>query len=1018
MFHNLKPRLARLFLAKAPSHDLPPEWFSAQWYLQQYPDVAVAGMNPWQHYSRFGKEEGRLPAPNRALGLGHALWRGAHDVMLPALEALLKASDATSYEQQLARWELARWYAWQQNWERVVAILEPAHTLPSLSENPLGPLLLRLEALCRLIRQAPENPAQGWSAMLQRTVEQLELGGKAHTDIVLAKANAQLVLAGVQGDQRRLQLLNGLFAQHFSERLRLQDGSRPLTLNNLVTTKADQSAFNTQQKGSQLPLVSVIVPVYNAANTLPAVLRSLYAQSWPKVELLLVDDASTDNSAEVIKAFQVECPSHIQQRLIQHDKNRGAYASRNTALAVAKGDFITVHDSDDWSHPQKLEQQAQVLLGHDPSKQKAQSSPEKPLACLSYWVRVTDELLFHRWRLDEYGWVYPNISSLMFRREVFAQIGFWDLVRVNADTEYRERIEAAFGKQAVVEVLPGVPLSFGLADAGSLSQRAATHLVTQFSGVRNDYMQAARAWHACAQGSSGLYLVQNPALRPFVAPAAMVRGVDSDAGVAPGQGAPKDLARVSGWFDSGWYLQRYIGLQRDRIEPFEHFWHAALSQRYDPGPNFSTSGYLRVCPQAAASDNPLAHYLEAPNPAMALPVWQGLKHRAGRPTIMLCGHQAGPTLFGAERSLLDLLDALDQLDCNVLVTLPEALNAGYEQHILSRCAALAVLPYGWWQQGHQPVKATVNHFSRLIKQFGVAAVHANTLVLDEPLRAARQNGVPAFIHVRELPAADPALCELLGSDAAGIFEHAAGLAGVLIANSRHTQDKIQQVLHTSPLQAVPTYVVPNTVAMEPLLAIPELLGAACGPLRVGMLSSNLLKKGLADVELLAEILQQTGAEVELVVIGPETDALRALLARQAAGAVPANITYHGYVSEPAAVLASLGAVINLSHFEESFGRTVLEAMAAARPVVAYDWGALAELIVPGKTGFLAPLGDIKSIARYLNKLAASAPRCRDLGRAGRERAQRQFGTAAMGLALSKAYAQGGLMLELAPEGRL
>jgi len=994
ILRSLKRRLNRLFSAKAPEQALPPEWFDADWYLSQYPDVAAAGMDPWGHYSRFGKAEGRLPAPNRALAMGHALWRGAEDVMLPRLHRLVASPDASLHEQQQARWELARWYAWQKDWARVVKTLAPPHTLPPLPQNPAGPFLLLTEALCRLLMQAGGEPPDHWAVPLRHTLEQLETRAGEQADVVLAKANARLALDGHGSDLQRLTLLNGLFERHALQPLRLQDDSRPLYLDNLAAGSSESRATPDGTTDKSRPLVSVIVPVYNAANTLPTVLRSLYAQTWPNLELLLVDDASTDDSVAVIEAMQPECPGHIHQKLIRHEENQGAYAARNTALALAEGEFITVHDSDDWSHPQKLEKQALALMG------AGGVSEVQAMACLSWWVRVADELLFHHWHLENYGWVYPNMSSLMFRREVVAQLGFWDQVRVNADTEYRERIEAAFGAGAVIEVLPDVALSFGRADEGSLSQHSQTHLITQFVGVRNDYMQAARAWHARAEESADLYLASTPENRPFMAPAELLR--DGQANVATS--SPKDAVRLSGWFDAGWYLQRYIALQKGLMEPFEHFWCSAAEHGYDPGPDFSSSGYMRLCPEATEAENPLAHYCQSPDASKALPVWPGAKYCAGQPTVMLCGHQAGPRLFGAERSLLDVLSALSRLGFNVLVTLPEALNQAYEQQILQECAALAVLPYGWWQEGRRPVAATVRHFSRLIERFDVVAVHANTAVLDEPLRAARQKGIPAMVHVRELPAADPDLCDALGSDAAGIFQHAALLADLLIANSRHTQGTIRQALAHSDHEQTPVAVVPNTLAMAPLLAIPEpSRQLSQGPLRVGMLSSNLPKKGLADAEALASRLKDAKAPVEIVLNGPETEALQALLERQARGKLPANIVYRGYVPNPADALAELEVVLNLSRFQESFGRTVLEAMAAARPVVAYDWGALSELVVPGETGYLVEQGDVDAVAGYVEKLAGSAELRCDLGVAARARAEGCFGASAMEQALSQAY---------------
>jgi glycosyltransferase involved in cell wall biosynthesis len=957
-----------------------PDWFDSAWYLRQYTDVAASGISPWLHYCRYGKREGRLPAQDRAQPLDHMLWRGAYPVAVQRLYRLLDANDLLEHEAINARYALARWYVWQQAWDKVIAVLSPDGK--SLGVSCPQPLLLLLEALCR--RCLSETDAlQHCSSQIDNVIGQLALQFPQNTDTDLARANGLLTTQA--DDTSRLATINQCFARHQLPELTLRDSSYSLSLDNLSTECV------RPWQGDEPELISVIIPVYNAEATIATTLRSLFAQNWPRLEILVVDDASTDSSLAVIAAVRSECPGHIKLLLLQQPDNRGAYAARNRGLASANGEFITVHDGDDWSHPCKLALQADALR-QQPHAQ----------ACLSWWVRVTDDLLFHRWRLDDYGWCYPNISSLMFRRRVHRVLGFWDDVRVNADTEFRERIEAAYDRDAVVEVLPGVPLAFGRADDNSLSQQSDTHLHTVYAGLRYAYMHAARAWHARAQAIGDLYIPQNPGSRAFAAPARMLRA-GTDTVENP---VAKDRICVNGCFDAGWYLQRYIHLQQVCIDPFEHFWQHANAEGLDPNPDFSTSGYLRLHPEAAKLDNPLIHAFRPHDVVVeCLPVWSGQPRRPSRPTVMVCGHLAGKRLFGAERSLLDVLVALSALEFNLIVTLPEAMNADYEQHILTYAHALVVLPYGWWQKGRLPDSRTVTHFRHLIERFQVDAVHANTLVLDEPLRAAREKIIPTLVHVRELPAADKALCDVLGADAAEIVMHAVDLADRLIANSRHTAVELQRLIGEQCL--IDT--VPNSFDMSALCALPELeRGPRESVLSVGMLSSHVPKKGLADIEQLAVRLHQSKAPIKLILFGPETDALRAVLS-DVEGSGAHNLEYRGYVESAEQALVSLDVVLNLSHFQESFGRTVLEAMAAARPVVAYEWGALPELIEHGKTGFFAPLGNVQAVADYLEQLAADRTLCCSLGCAGRKRAKQVFGYDSMVESLAHVYKQAGIV---------
>jgi glycosyltransferase involved in cell wall biosynthesis len=106
------------------------------------------------------------------------------------------------------------------------------------------------------------------------------------------------------------------------------------------------------------PLVSIIIPCYNAARWLQATLDSALAQTWPAIEVILVDDGSTDHSVEIAQRYASRGVKILTQ------PNRGASAARNLGLATARGDFIQFLDADDLLAPDKIEQQMQVLQTH------------------------------------------------------------------------------------------------------------------------------------------------------------------------------------------------------------------------------------------------------------------------------------------------------------------------------------------------------------------------------------------------------------------------------------------------------------------------------------------------------------------------------------------------------------------------------------------------------------------------------------------------------------------------------
>ena len=107
------------------------------------------------------------------------------------------------------------------------------------------------------------------------------------------------------------------------------------------------------------PLVSIITPVYNAERFLSDTIKSVQNQTYKNWEILLIDDCSKDNSAQIIKEFQ-KYDNRI--KYIKLKKNSGASVSRNDGIRNAKGRFIAFVDSDDIWKPEKLEIQIKYML--------------------------------------------------------------------------------------------------------------------------------------------------------------------------------------------------------------------------------------------------------------------------------------------------------------------------------------------------------------------------------------------------------------------------------------------------------------------------------------------------------------------------------------------------------------------------------------------------------------------------------------------------------------------------------
>lgn len=109
---------------------------------------------------------------------------------------------------------------------------------------------------------------------------------------------------------------------------------------------------------NQPPLVSIIVPVYNTEDWVGKTLDSLIAQSWENVEIICVNDGSTDNSAEVLNGY-----ARQDRRVkVMHQPNAGVAAARNTGLAAARSRYVAFADSDDWLEPDACEKAVRLML--------------------------------------------------------------------------------------------------------------------------------------------------------------------------------------------------------------------------------------------------------------------------------------------------------------------------------------------------------------------------------------------------------------------------------------------------------------------------------------------------------------------------------------------------------------------------------------------------------------------------------------------------------------------------------
>ncbi|MDP5130149.1 MAG: glycosyltransferase, partial [Paraglaciecola sp.] len=899
------------------------------WYLDSYKDVAAANVNALQHYLKYGRFEGRWPCYLEALILEKQLWSSDQpEIILQKLVNLFQHSPRP--HNALAGWVLGRWYGSFGDWLLVSQFLEPVldDELALALIGHQGPFLLLFEA-------------HFWRGDVKQA-EKLLLNKDWLDSSDKSLATNMLVHA-----EKRLAGLSSLYIDLGLSKIKLKNEGLPFSLDNITCSNSSDLSLI---KGLLQPLVTVIIPCFNAENTIQTALDSLLNQSWKKLEIIVVDDASTDDSWSILTSFAQKDP---RVKLKRHESNLGAYRARNNALSFAKGKYITVHDSDDWSHAQKIELQVTAI-----------TQRRGTVASVSHWVRADNELKFQRWRMEE-GWIYRNVSSLMFKRSAFKRLGYWDNVSVNADTEYYYRILSSYGNNSIVEVLPTVPLSFGRASIESLSQTKASHLRTQFKGLRKDYHDAALAWH---QSSKKLRLEALPDQRPFVVPPQMCRG-----GKKQRLHNLSLLLANSHYVDSQWYLERYPDIAAANVDPLKHFVEHGLEEGREINPAINLSGlaYSTQQDKLTVLENLATGLIK---PATPIDVEGDVAYCPENTTILCVGHLVSAQTFGAERSFIDSLSMLSAGQYNVVVVLPSADNIDYIESIKQFCYKVVFQTTPWWHADRVLDQKVEEAYCRLIQAEAISAIYVNTLVLHEPLVAAARLSVKRIVHVRELPANDTHLCEVLGADPETIRKHCLEYGDYFFANSA----AVLRYLNANEK----VFVIPNVIDFDRWQSqhIRENQRMV-----VSILSSNLPKKGIEDLLQVAQLCEDRSSEIEFRIFGPDNE----FTENWKKNSSFKNVKWCGYLNSTKEALLETDILLNLSHFQESFGRTVLEGMACGCAVVAYDWGAIPELI-DESCGVLVPFRDIDAVVKVLNMLSVRPDLVIQLGEKGRLRARDSY----------------------------
>jgi glycosyltransferase involved in cell wall biosynthesis len=424
------------------------ELFDPEWYSETYPDVRMLGIDPAEHYLKFGALLQRDPGPKFS----------------------------------------SRFY------------IDTHRTVKRGGLNPLLHYLTR-----KPFPKASPNPQQVlWAAgseslrgKSQRAIDLAEqyLPEAQRYTISLLRANHAALH---RQEEKWLEEVNTFLDHYDIAPLQLRAGYGSLF------PRLGTGGLTPVTEG---PVVSIIMPAWNAEKTVEYAIRSLLQQTWQPLEIIVVDDASTDQTWSIIQTLAAP-DSRI--KALRNKENVGPYVSKNIALGYASGAYITGHDADDWAHPQRIEKHINYLL------------TEHQSVSLMGMLRMSDQGMFTKLSQiganTKDGACVSAFISMMCERNLFrTAVGHWDEMRFGGDSELIQRLQVVIRKDVRRFHCIGMfclDNPDGLTNHPEFGHKPGSHIAPERKEYKNSFVE----WHQTLEKDSA-YLNFPQEERAFQAPA-------------------------------------------------------------------------------------------------------------------------------------------------------------------------------------------------------------------------------------------------------------------------------------------------------------------------------------------------------------------------------------------------------------------------------------------------------------------------------------------------------------------
>lgn len=371
--------------------------------------------------------------------------------------------------------------------------------------------------------------------------------------------------------------------------------------------------------------------------------------------------------------------------------------------------------------------------------------------------------------------------------------------------------------------------------------------------------------------------------------------------------------------------------------------------------------------------------------------------------ILYLSHSA--QLYGAEQSLLQLLKGLDRDRFSPIVVLPQ--EGPLKRYILDRGVPVEIVSsIKPWLTRRSGIVRLVNHLSlipflaqsvwvlrKLIRRYHVDLVHTNSLVIIDGALAAWLSGIPHVWHAREAFTEESPYHFLFGHQGRRIALSLIGhLSDCIIAISRAVGQSLGQAGGASRLVIVYNAVDASAfVSRESGAEIRRELDVPDRISLVGEIAKLTPVKGYEDFVVAATQVHEAMPNTRFVAVG---DALRDSYQHRISVLIDdlgmeRSFSLLGFRQDVTDIMAALDLLVLPSHYEP-FGRALIEAMAAGKPVIGTNVGGIPEIIEDGVTGLLVAPGSPHELAEAIIRILQNTELARRMGAAGRERAKTCF----------------------------